>query len=83
MDLFTPQGHIQLKQALGNLTVIKYNCIHALSGLTDQDVLNYNSYAVIDHCEDCNAPIVWSCCNDEVGIDEDGGYCRMCGEHCL
>lgn len=58
-------------------------CSHVLSGLTDADILKYNSYAEIDHCEDCGDPIVWSCCNEEVGIDEDGGFCPDCKEHVL
>ena len=58
-------------------------CHHILAGLTDNQILEYNQYAEIDHCEDCGSAIVWSCCNAEVGIDEDGGYCPDCKEHCL
>jgi hypothetical protein len=49
--------------------------------LTDADILKYNEYAEIDHCEDCGDPIVWSCCNDEVDIDD--GFCPSCLEHVL
>lgn len=38
----------------------------------------------IEKCEDCNAPVMYSCCNDELDPSpEAGGFCPTCKEHCL
>jgi hypothetical protein len=38
----------------------------------------------IEHCEDCNAPVIWSCCGIELDPSpEAGGTCPTCREHCL
>lgn len=39
---------------------------------------------VIENCEDCNAPVIWSCCNDEIDPEPSkGGTCPTCKEHCI
>jgi len=39
---------------------------------------------IVENCEDCDAPVLWSCCNDELDPSpEAGGFCPTCKEHNL
>jgi hypothetical protein len=44
-----------------------------------KDLLEYS-----EPCEDCGAPMLISCCNDELDPEpSNGGFCPTCKEHCL
>lgn len=50
---------------------------------TDKELENYKEW--VEQCEDCGAPVMFSCCNDELDPSPgaSGGTCPTCGEHCL
>ncbi len=57
-------------------TIDHYTCEHYD---VPAEMLDYS-----EPCEDCGAPMLISCCNDELDPEPaNGGLCPTCSEHCL
>lgn len=79
MDIFDNNPANSLNTMMRNSGFRQCNWHHEFS----QDELELYKDE-IDYCEDCQAPVIWSCCGIELDPSpEAGGFCSECKEHNL